>query len=46
MVLETQIGAQDLNEAREMNKRNKEKGSDVSNKYKEAKAVMAMYHFK
>ena len=45
MVLETLIGAQDLNEARERNKRNKEKVSNASNKYKVAKVVTAMYHF-
>jgi len=46
MVLETLIGAQDLNEARERNKRHKTMGIEASNTYKKAKAVTAMYHFK
>ena len=46
MVLETLIGAQDLNEARERNKRNKTMGIEASNTYKKAQAVTAMYHFK
>ena len=45
MVLETLVGAHDLNEARERNKKNKEKGNEVANKYKQAKAVTAMFHF-
>ena len=45
MVLETLVGTQDLNEARERNKKNKQKGSDASDKYKTAKAVTAMYYF-
>lgn len=46
MVLETLIGAQDLNEARERNKRNKTMGIEASDTYKKAKAVTAMFHFK
>ena len=45
MVLETLIGAQDLNEARERNNWNKEKDSDASNKYKAANVVLAKYYF-
>ena len=45
IVLETLVGTQDLNEARERNKKNKEKGSEASDKYKTAKTVTAMYHF-
>ncbi len=37
MVLETLVGAQDLNEAREKNKQNKQKGSEASDKYNTAK---------
>ena len=45
MVLETLIGAQDLLEARDRNKKNKEMGEKVADTYKRAKAVTAMYHF-
>ena len=45
MVLDTLVGAQDLNEARERNKKKKEKGIEAANKYKQAKAVTAMFHF-
>ena len=45
MVLETLVGAHDLNEARERNKLNKTKGSDVADVYKKAKAVTGMFHF-
>ena len=45
MVLETLIYAQDLNEARERNKRNKTVGIEASNTYKKAKAVTMIFHF-
>ena len=45
MVLDTLIGAYDLQEARMRNKKNKEKGIETSNQLKQAKAVTAMYHF-
>ena len=45
MVLDTLIGAYDLQEARMRNKRNKQKGIETSNQLKKAKAVTAKYHF-
>ena len=45
MVLDTLTGAQDLNEVRERNKKKKGKGIEASNKYKQAKAVIVMFHF-
>ena len=45
MVLDTLIGAYDLQEARMRNKKNKLKGIETSNQLKQAKAVTAMYHF-
>ena len=45
MVLETLVGAHDLNEARERNRLNKSKGSAAAETYKTAKAVTAMFHF-
>ena len=45
MVLDTLIGADDLQEARMRNKVNKQKGVETSNQLKKAKAVTAMYHF-
>ena len=47
MALDTLVGAQDLNEARERNKKKKkkEKGIEALNKYKQATAVTVMFHF-
>ena len=45
MVLDTLIGAYDLQEARMRNKINKQKGVESSNQLKKAKAITAMYHF-
>jgi len=45
MVLETLVAAQDLHEARERNKRNKERGGKVAETHQKAKAVTAIYFF-
>ena len=45
MVLETLVAAQDLHEARERNKKNKERGGHVAITHQRAKAVTAMFHF-
>ncbi len=45
MVLDTLIGAYDLQEARMRNKISKQKGAESSNQLMKAKAITAMYHF-
>ena len=45
MLLETLIAHEDIQEARERNRRKKEKGEEMKKVYTEAKSLTAMYHF-
>ena len=45
MILEPLVGAQNLLEEIDRNKKNKERSEKVAETYKRAKAVIAMFHF-